>query len=98
MRWKRARATVYPNDGSITDIMDLDYFGTFWRLIIPPRRVYYDPNDSNISTLVRGTVSPNAWNPADCLAKSLYSTVLTDLGQNVPHPNILADPALLQPS
>ncbi|KAH6972962.1 hypothetical protein BKA56DRAFT_492836 [Ilyonectria sp. MPI-CAGE-AT-0026] len=39
---------------------------------------------------------PGIWISADSLAKAFYFTVLADLGQTTPGPNILADPGLLE--
>lgn len=81
---------------TITDIANLDYLDISWRLILDPRVVYFDPDSRNLSTLNRLAIPPNIWSAADSLAKSMYSMVLTDLGQTELEQNILTDPVLLQ--
>lgn len=46
--------------------------------------------------LVDQGINPPIWIEADNLAKALESTILTDLGQQDAHPNILADADLIQ--
>lgn len=50
----------------------------------------------SLADLIAKQSYPNIWSPADNLAKSVYSTVLTDLGQASSRPNLLADATTLQ--
>lgn len=85
-------------------IMSLDFFNLFSRFLQDqPGQVIYpyypsaDPELSNsISALVAGNEYPNIWIPADSLAKSFYSAILTDLGQVSASPNVLTDTETLQ--
>ena len=60
----------------------------------------YDPGDHNyaitVSNLASNNASPNIWLPSDSLAKSFYSTIMTDLGQITATPNILLNATALQ--
>ncbi|KAK4494247.1 hypothetical protein PRZ48_014545 [Zasmidium cellare] len=59
--------------------------------VIPRANISFLANRSNIDTTF-----PTAWIPADYLAKGLFYTVLTDLGQPDPNDtNIFANPDLL---
>lgn len=49
-----------------------------------------------ISELESSRTPPNIWLAADMLAKSFYSTILTDLGQTTASPNILLNETALQ--
>jgi len=49
-----------------------------------------------VGGLVNRDIGPSIWIEADNLAKVLESTILTDLGQQHTHPNILADADLIQ--
>lgn len=51
---------------------------------------------ATLDNLIQEGRYPNIWSPADNLAKSAYSTVLTDLGQTWSKPNILTDAAALE--
>ena len=53
-------------------------------------------NSTSISALASTDVSPNVWIAADSLAKSFYSTVMTDLGQTDTQSNILLNATALQ--
>jgi len=50
---------------------------------------------TSLSNLIASEAYPNIWQEADVLAKTAYSTVLTDLGQVNAPSNILTDPGLL---
>ena len=63
------------------DINEGDIFGT---------------NDSNIAVLASINAAPNIWTTSDSLAKSFYSTIMTDLGQTSTRPNILLNATALQ--
>ena len=52
--------------------------------------------NSSLEHLITSTTGPNIWIPADRLAKSFESTILTDLGQITTRPNVLIDERLLQ--
>ena len=60
------------------------------------------PTTGSISSSAQGPSNssnplPGIWIPADSLAKSLYSTILTDLGQdNTSLPNVFIDQSLLE--
>ncbi|KAK8108316.1 uncharacterized protein PG998_010329 [Apiospora kogelbergensis] len=49
-----------------------------------------------LEDLIRQKAYPNIWRPADNLAKSVYSTILADLGQMSKRPNVLTDAPTLQ--
>ena len=49
-----------------------------------------------VSDLASSNASPNIWLASDSLAKSFYSTIMTDLGQTTMVPNILLNATALQ--
>ncbi len=49
-----------------------------------------------VSDLASSNAAPNIWLASDSLAKSFYSTILTDLGQTSTVPNILLNATTLQ--
>ena len=53
-------------------------------------------NTTSIAALASTEASPNVWIAADSLVKSLYSTVMTDLGQTDTQSNILLNATALQ--
>lgn len=85
------------------DLRDLDYFSIDYRytidmedrtigLIWPGAGGY----SNNLSVLNANASRPNIWIELDNFVKSMYSTVLTDLGQTNASPNILTDQDLLR--
>ena len=50
----------------------------------------------SVSNLISNNAPPNVWLASDSLAKSFYSTIMTDLGQTTATPNILLDENALQ--
>ena len=55
------------------------------------------PSDNHtVSDLASNNAAPNIWLASDSLAKSFYSTILTDLGQTTTVPNILLNATTLQ--
>lgn len=100
-----------PND-PIQDIADLDFWNVDYRFmtnvvvdeedetfagsgisILWPGSNNYT---STVSNLAANNASPNVWLASDSLAKSFYSTIMTDLGQTSATPNILLNAKLLQ--
>ena len=80
-----------------TDMTSLDFFDVYYHFTIESNGSYdgADPDPMNqtakVAALDRQQTYPNIWIQADSLAKSAYSTVLTDLGQTGAAPNILTD-------
>ena len=91
-----------PEASNSDDISSLDFFDVSYRFVqdLPGQAPFpFGPANSNyhkVSVLDSTSTYPNIWVPADSLAKALYSTILTDLGQTTASPNILTDPLLLQ--
>ncbi|EXJ73723.1 uncharacterized protein A1O5_03485 [Cladophialophora psammophila CBS 110553] len=112
-----------PPDASrpLRDITSLDFFDINYRYISNTVvdaesetwagsgvDVYFRADGETVSSLASSGTSPNIWIAADSLAKSFYSTIMTDLGQTatttttatttssgVP-PNILTNATALQ--
>ena len=91
-----------PNASSpLQDISDLNFFNINYRFLsnkIPvdlslPGVYNYTPSVSNLAS---NNASPNVWLASDSLAKSFYSTIMTDLGQTTATPNILLNETALQ--
>jgi hypothetical protein len=86
------------------DITDLAFFQTSWRGIIfntrkddPIRPMAYAREEPTLEAFVKDDgANTTIWLAADSLAKSFYSTILTDLGQETAKQNILQSPQLLQ--
>ncbi|KAK8112527.1 hypothetical protein PG984_013053 [Apiospora sp. TS-2023a] len=84
------------------EITSPDFFRFNTRFIEPTKPGEYKwPRSANdkeepLAELIKKASYPNIWSPADNLAKSVYSTVLTDLGQASSRPNLLADATTLQ--
>ena len=51
---------------------------------------------ASVSNLASNSASPNVWLASYSLAKSFYSTIMTDLGQTTTTPNILLNETALQ--
>ncbi|MCJ1430473.1 hypothetical protein MMC29_008391 [Sticta canariensis] len=96
-----------PSD-PIKDIMDRDFWvvDSLW---LRKNGETLHPDDSNLpnepppvnpslilSTLESTETHPKIWLAADRLAKSFYSTILTDLGQTTASPNILLNETALR--
>ncbi|MCJ1375102.1 hypothetical protein MMC20_006336 [Loxospora ochrophaea] len=91
------------NNSSLSDITQLSFFEVNYRFII-------DQGGGDFSVIYPGLYNqsfsiadldsihayPNIWIQVDSLAKSTYSTILTDLGQVFSTPNILTDTNTLQ--
>ncbi|KAK7894179.1 hypothetical protein LTR67_005937 [Exophiala xenobiotica] len=94
----------------LQDITDLRFFNIDYRYIT--NTVVEDEADSwggagvdilapgsekqTVSSLAFSDTSPNVWIASDSLAKSFYSTIMTDLGQISAGPNILTNATTLQ--
>ncbi|KAF7512916.1 hypothetical protein GJ744_012019 [Endocarpon pusillum] len=92
-----------PNNSSISDIIDLNFFEVNYRFVIDKGLGDFSVifpglyNDSlSVANLNGINAYPYIWIQADSLAKSIYSTILTDLGQVSSTPNILNDGDTLQ--
>ena len=68
-------------------------FGGSGVSIVFPGQNHYKPSVSNLAS---NNASPNVWLASDSLAKSFYSTIMTDLGQTTATPNILLNATVLQ--
>lgn len=55
-----------------------------------------DGYSDNLTQLAKTEAYPDIWESSDKLAKSVYSTIMIDLGQRKEQTNILTDPKLLQ--
>ncbi|KAI1460421.1 hypothetical protein F4805DRAFT_392374 [Annulohypoxylon moriforme] len=98
---RKGTVSFMPN-GSFSDIKDLNYLNTDYRFIVDKGGAYFDviccpsiPLPLTAGSLNAASVYPNIWVKADTLAKSTYSTILTDLGQATTVSNILSDETLL---
>lgn len=102
--------TFTPN-GSTTDFTRPDFFDMLFRFIAPkpdnsfevwpPDQVpglSTDPQEwwAAVDTWADDFAAMDMWSSVDSFAKSLYSTVLADLGQRSSYPNILTDARLLE--
>ena len=91
-----------PNASSpIQDISDLNFFNIDYRFIsnATPVEVFWpgaNHDTASVSNLASNNASPNVWLASDSLAKSFYSTIMTDLGQTTATPNILLNETALQ--
>lgn len=78
----------YTVNGSTTDISDIDFFNAQWRFIVP-----HTDNTYVVYVGGPGFGRSGMWYDisisADTLAESMYSTILTDLGQHGAFANIL---------
>ena len=91
----------FTHSGNTSDITSLDYFAPRFRGVSPNSDLFsfawiYIPNDPKFSILDSQQQYPYIWIPADSMAKSFESTILTDLGQQSAQPNILKHADLLQ--
>jgi hypothetical protein len=93
-----------PDKAVISHVTNLDYFNVDYRFIEDESFgaiaiKFPGSNDfpASLSNLNYYQAYPNIWIPADSVAKSFCSTILTDLGQVVFHSsNILTNATLLQ--
>lgn len=91
----------FTHSGNTSDISRLDYFDISWRGVQPGWYNYtyvstFSPGGATISDLDKAAFQPNIWIPADRMAKSFESVILTDLGQQHTQPNILTNAKILQ--
>jgi hypothetical protein len=100
---RKGTVSFTPNNSSISDITDLRFFKVDYRFIVDEglgRFSVIHPGlyneSSSVASLDSINAYPNIWIQADSLAKSTYSTVLTDLGQVSSTPNILTHGDTLQ--
>ncbi|KAK5226548.1 hypothetical protein LTR47_009005 [Exophiala xenobiotica] len=88
----------------LQDITDLRFFNIDYRYItntvggagvdiLAPSQEQFK---QTVSSLASSDTSPNVWIASDSLAKSFYSTIMTDLGQISAAPNILTNATTLQ--
>jgi hypothetical protein len=91
------------NNSSISDITDPSFFEVDYRFIVDIGQgdlFIIHPGlynqSSSIANLNSINAYPNIWIQVDSLAKSIYSTILTDFGQASSTPNILTDGDTLQ--
>lgn len=94
--YAKGTLTFLPNPGKMGDMTSLDYFQLQYRWVsaIDGGIEWGDTNTPG--TLSAQQAFPNVWTSADAFIKSLYSTVLVDLGQTASGPNILTNTTLLQ--
>lgn len=89
------KGTIYTTPGNSTsrDIKSLQFFNIDYRFIVDLGygnfEVLTPGGEPTVSKLDQDRVYPDVWIIADSLAKSAYSTVLTDLGQITTEPNLL---------
>ncbi|KAF2803199.1 uncharacterized protein BDZ99DRAFT_512276 [Mytilinidion resinicola] len=100
---RKGTISFTPNNSSTSDITRLDYFKVDYRFMIDDGLGDFSilwPGlynwTNSVAYLDRISAKPNIWIQADSLAKSAYSTILTDLGQISSTPNILTDDDTLQ--
>jgi hypothetical protein len=74
----------------------VDYGQGDFAMIYPGLYDYNSNTTGGIDLLTSKMAYPNIWVYADSLAKSAYSTILIDLGQNSTSPNILTNATALQ--
>jgi hypothetical protein len=91
------------NSNSISDITHLGFFEVDYRFIVDQGLGNFSViwpglynESSSVANLNSINAYPNIWIQVDSLAKSTYSTILTDLGQASSTPNILTDGDTLQ--
>ncbi|KAJ6107191.1 hypothetical protein N7523_008514 [Penicillium sp. IBT 18751x] len=91
------KGTIYitPSNNTVRDIKSLQFFNIDYRFIVDLGygnfQVLAPGEDPTVSKLDQSRVYPNVWIIADSLAKSAYSTVLTDLGQIAVESNFLTN-------
>jgi hypothetical protein len=91
------KGTIYitPGNSTARDIKSLQFFNIDYRFIVDLGygnfEVLSPGGEPTVSMLDQGGVYPDVWIIADSLAKSAYSTVLTDLGQITAEPNLLTN-------
>lgn len=91
------KGTIYitPSNNTARDIKSLQFFNIDYRFIVDLGtgnfEVLAPGEDPTVFKLDQGQVYPNVWTIADSLAKSAYSTVLTDLGQIAAESNLLTN-------
>lgn len=102
-KFNKGHIDFKPNTSEGIDMTSLDFLkvdGCFFLPFLP-----YPPENllvgfcqtKSVANLSTAQLLPDIWIPADSLAKSLYSTILTDLGQmHSSSPNILVEPRLLE--
>lgn len=90
------KGTIYFTPGNSTDgdIKSLQFFNINYRFIVDlgygSFQVIAPGENPTVAKLDQDRVYPNVWIIADSLAKSTYSTILTDLGQAA-EPNLLTN-------
>jgi hypothetical protein len=86
---------ITPGNNTARDIKSLQFFNVDYRFVVDLGYGNFEvlsPGDNpTVSKLDQSRVYPNVWIIADSLAKSAYSTVLTDLGQIAAEPNFLTN-------
>ncbi|KAK7964394.1 hypothetical protein PG988_011368 [Apiospora saccharicola] len=89
-----------PVQVDMTDASFFKFSSQFIERTLPGQYEYPHAEGDNVTDtladLIRKGTYPNIWAPANNLAKSVYSTVLTDLGQTSAQPNLLTNAATLQ--
>lgn len=91
------KGTIYitPGNSTARDIKSLQFFNIDYRFIVDLGYGNFEvlsPGEQHtVSELDQGRMYPDVWIIADSLAKSAYSTVLTDLGQIAAEPNLLTN-------
>ncbi|KAK6406379.1 hypothetical protein LTR81_018976 [Elasticomyces elasticus] len=105
---RRGTVAFSLNQPSTDDILDPSFFQVDYRFMVdamdPPGAfamiytgLYDDEGTANqVAYLSRMQAYPNIWDLADALAKSVYSTILADLGQVDSNPNVVTNSTALQ--
>ncbi|KAA6408587.1 MAG: hypothetical protein FRX48_07669 [Lasallia pustulata] len=89
----------------VQDVINLDFWDVNYRfltneissagLLFPGNSGLKDNEPLSISNLAAYKSRPNIWLSTDGLVKSFYSTIMTDLGQTAPGPNVLLNETAL---
>ncbi|SLM36729.1 hypothetical protein LPUS_06386 [Lasallia pustulata] len=89
----------------VQDVTNFDFWDVNYRfltneissagLLFPGNSGLKDNEPLSISNLAAYKSRPNIWLSTDGLVKSFYSTIMTDLGQTAPGPNILLNETAL---
>lgn len=100
---RKGTISFTPNKDAATNITDLSFFEVDYQFVVDyglGETYIISPGEyndiSSVSDLNAVNAYPKIWIQGDSLAKSTYSTILTDLGQISSKTNILADANLLQ--
>ena len=87
---------TFTRNGATSDFTSVKFFDVLFRFIAPlPDNTFVVWPEDVVPDIADAIPDLDFWNSSDIFAKSLYSTVLADLGQTL-SPNILTDALLLE--